>query len=344
MPAYREAHPQLTRAPARMRELSWRTWWHTLKRTVSSFRDKNATDWAAALTYYGVLAVFPALIALVSIIGLVGASATDSLLENLTELAPGPAREILTNAINTIADNRGTAGLAFVVGVGGALWSASGYVGAFGRASNALYEVEEGRPFWKLKPAQLVLTAVLIVLLALCGLAVVATGPIAEEIGKVLGMEGAVLDVWDVAKWPVIALVVSGIIAVLYWGAPNVRHKGFAWITPGGLLAVALWLVASALFALYAANFSSYNATYGALAGVVVFLVWLWISNNALLLGAAFNAELERGRELEGGVPPQRTIALEPREERDDGEGRRGRAEGRRHEPQGRREGRAPER
>ena len=304
----------LAHAPTRVRDLNARTWWETLKRTVTTFREAGITDWAAALTYYGVLAIFPALIALVSILGLVGASATDPLLENLADLAPGPANEILTNSINSITESSGAAGLALILGIAGALWSASGYVGAFSRASNRIYDVEEGRPFWKLKPFQIAVTAVMLILLAACAIAVVATGPVAEAIGDVIGLGQTALDVWDIAKWPVIALVVVGMFAVLYWAAPNVKHEGFSWITAGGLLAVVIWIAASGLFAIYVSNFGSYNATYGALAGVIIFLVWLWITNIAMLLGAAFNAELERGRELEGGVDREDTIALEHRE------------------------------
>jgi membrane protein len=302
------------RAPDKPTDLSKRSWKDTLKRTVKEFQDDNLTDWAAALTYYGVLAIFPALIALVSIIGLVGSSASDPLLENLTSLAPGPAREIATNAIETISQSQGSAGIAFIVGLAGALYSASGYVGAFSRASNAIWEIEEGRPFWKLKPWQILFTAVLILMLAACAIAVFVTGPVAEEVGNVIGAGDAAVMAWDIAKWPVIALIVPMMFAVLYWAAPNVKQPEFRWITPGGILAVLLWLAASGLFALYVAMFASYNATYGALAGVIVFLVWLWITNIAILLGAELNAEVERGRELEAGVPLEETIALPPRE------------------------------
>ena len=290
-------------------------WWETLKRTVREFQDDGLTDWAAALTYYGVLAIFPAMIALVSVLGLVGTSATDPLVDNLGQLAPGPANEILTGAIDEIAASRQSAGLAFVLGLLGALWAASGYVGAFSRASNVIYEIEEGRPFWKLRPQQVGITLVLILLLAALSLAVVISGPIAEEVGDVVGAGDTAVTVWGIAKWPLIASVVVGIFAVLYFAAPNVRQPGFRWITPGGVLALVLWLAASAGFAFYVANFSSYNATYGSIAGIIVFLVWLWISNIALLLGAELNAELERSRELEAGIPEDRTIALPPRTE-----------------------------
>jgi membrane protein len=300
-------------APEAPTGLPRRRWWETLKRTVAEFRDDGLTDWAAALTYYAVLAIFPALIALVSILGLVGESATGPLIDNLTELTPGPANEIITGAVQEITANRSTAGLAFLLGLGGALWSASGYVGAFSRASNVIYEIDEGRAFWKLRPQQLAITLLLIVLLAAMALAVVVSGPLAERVGEVVGAGDTAVTIWDIAKWPAIALVVVLIFAILYYAAPNVRQPGFRWITPGGVLALVLLLAASAGFAFYVANFSAYNATYGSIAGVIVFLVWLWISNIALLLGAELNAELERSRELEAGVPEERTIALEPR-------------------------------
>jgi len=284
-----------------------------LKRTVTKFRADNLTDWAAALTYYGILSIFPSLIVLVSILGLAGDSATQSVLDNVNALGPGPAQDIVNGAIKQIAASQGTAGVALAVGLAAALWSASGYVGAFSRASNVMYEIDEGRPFWKLRPLQLVVTMVLLLLVAISAIAIVVTGPLAEQVGKLFGLEGTAVTVWDIAKWPVIVLVVITMLAVLYYATPNVRHPGFRWITPGGVLAVFLWIAASAAFALYVANFSSYNATYGSLAGVVAFLVWLWISNLAVLLGAELNAELERGRELESGVPQEETIAIEPR-------------------------------
>jgi membrane protein len=285
-----------------------------LKRTIREFREDNLTDWAAALTYYGVLSLFPALIVLVSIVGLIGESATQPLLDNLSELAPGAANDIVSGAVRQIAANQGAAGFALVFGVAVALWSASNYVGAFIRASNDIYEVEEGRPFWKLRPIQIAITIVMILMLALCAIAVVLTGPLAREAGNLIGAGSAAVTVWDIAKWPVIALVVLTMIAILYWAAPNVKQPGFRWVTPGGVAALVLWVAASAGFALYVSLFASYNETYGSLAGVVIFLVWLWISNLAILLGAEMNAEVERGRELEAGVPEEETLALEPRD------------------------------
>jgi membrane protein len=292
-------------------------WWPVLKRTFREFKEDNLTDWAAALTYYAVLAIFPALIVVVSILGLVGESATQPLLDELGTLAPGPATEIMTNAIENLQGNQGTAGVAFAVGLLVALWSASGYVAAFMRASNSIYDMEEGRPIWKTLPVRVGLTLVLLFLLAISALAVVLTGGIAKAVGDLIGLGDTAVSAWNIAKWPVLLLVVSFMFALLYWAAPNVKHPGFRWISPGGVLAVIAWLIASGAFALYVSNFGSYNKTYGALGGVVVFLVWLWISNIVILLGAEFNAELERERAIEDGMrPEEKEPFAEPRDTR----------------------------
>jgi membrane protein len=300
-------------APESPTDLRRRSWWGVAKRTVREFREDDLTDWAAALTYYAILSIFPALLVAVSVLGLIGESATQPLLDNLADVAPGPAQEIVTDAIRNLNQDQGAAGLLFVVGVATGLWSASSYVGAFMRASNSIYEVDEGRPFWKLRPIQIAITLVMMALLSIGAVAVVVTGPLAEQVGNVIGLGDAAVTAWDIAKWPVLILLVSFMFSVLYWAAPNVRQPGFRWLTPGGIVAVLLWVIASAGFAFYVASFSSYNKTYGSLAGAIVFLVWLWISNIAVLLGAEVNAEVERGRELEAGVPQERTIALEPR-------------------------------
>ena len=305
----------MVETPRKPTDVRLKAWRDVLGRTVRAFREDNLTDWAAALTYYAVLSIFPALVVLVSILGLAGDSATQSVLDNLNQLGPGPATDIVSGAIREIGSSQGTAGVALIIGLAAALWSASGYIGAFSRASNVIYEVEEGRPFWKLRPLQLAMSLLLILLVAVSAIAVVVTGPLAEQVGELFGLEGTAVTVWDLAKWPVIVLIVITMLGVLYYGAPNVRQPGFRWITPGSLLGVSLWILASAGFALYVANFGSYNKTYGSLAGVIVFLVWLWISNLAVLLGAELNAELERARELESGVPEEQTIAIEPRNE-----------------------------
>jgi membrane protein len=305
------------RAPDEPTDLGGRGWWAALKRTVKEFKDDNLTDWAAALTYYGVLAIFPALIVLVSILGLVGESATQPLIDNLGSVAPGPAKEIFTNAIKNLQGDQGAAGVLFVIGLLGALWSASGYVAAFMRASNSIYDMEEGRPVWKTLPVRVGLTIVLLTLLAVTTIAVVLTGGLAQKVGDVIGLGSTAVTVWNIAKWPVLLLVVSFMFALLYWAAPNVKQPGFRWVSPGGVLAVIGWLIASGAFAFYVGNFGSYNKTYGALGGVIVFLVWLWISNIMILLGAEFNAELERGRAIQGGMRPEdKEPFAEPRDTR----------------------------
>ncbi len=297
-------------------DLDKRSWKDVLKRTVREFQEDHLTDRAAALTYYSVLSIFPAILALVSVLGLIGRSATQPLLDNLGEIAPGPARDIFTTAIQNLQRSQGVGGLLFVVGLVGAIWSASGYVAAFMRASNEIYEMEEGRPFVKKATVRLGVTIVLGVLLLASALAVVITGGLAERVGEVLGIGATAVTVWDIAKWPVLLLIVSLMFAILYWAAPNVKQPGFRWVSPGGLVAVVIWVLASAAFALYVANFGSYNKTYGTLGGVIVFLVWLWLSNVAILLGAELNAEVERGRAMAAGHPPGEEPFMEPRDTR----------------------------
>jgi membrane protein len=264
-------------APDEPTDLGGRGWWAALKRTFKEFKEDNLTDWAAALTYYSVLAIFPALIVLVSLLGLIGESATQPLIDNLGAVAPGPAKEIFTNAIKNLQGDQGAAGVLFIIGILGALWSASGYVAAFMRASNSIYDMPEGRPVWKTLPVRVGLTLILLFLLAITTLAVVLTGGLAERVGDLIGLGSTAVDVWNIAKWPVLLIVVSFMFALLYWAAPNVRQPGFRWVSPGGIVAVVGWLIASAAFAFYVGNFGSYNKTYGALGGVIVFLVWMWI-------------------------------------------------------------------
>jgi membrane protein len=256
------------------------------------------------------------LIALISILGLIGTSATQPLIDNISTAPLGPAKQIFTSASLNLQKSQGAAGVLFVVGLVGALWSASGYVAAFMRASNAIYEVEEGRPIWKTAPVRIGVTLVLVVLLAISAVGVVVTGGLAKQVGNLIGVGSSAVTAWDIAKWPVLLVLVSLMFAILYWASPNVKHPKFRWVSPGSVLAVVVWIVASALFAFYIANFGSYNKTYGALGGIVSFLVWLWISNIAVLLGAEFNAELERGRQIEAGMPAGREPFLEPRDTR----------------------------
>ncbi len=307
------AAAQNGRAPEKPTALRTSSWFGVFRRTLREFRADNITDWAAALTYYGVLAIFPALIALVSILGLIGHSATQPLIDNLDKLAPGSVHQILSSALKGLQHSRGAAGFLFIAGLAGAVWSASGYIAAFMRASNAIYDIEEGRPFFITIPVRIAVTIVLLVLLSISAIAVVVTGGLAGQIGKILGIGGTAVTIWDIAKWPVLLLIVSFMFSILYWASPNVRQPGFRWLSPGGIFAVAVWVIASGAFAFYVANFSSYNKTYGALAAVVIFLVWLWISNIAVLLGAEWNAEMERARQIEAGHPADREPFVEPR-------------------------------
>jgi membrane protein len=288
----------------------------TLKRTMTEFSEDRLTDASAALTYYGLLSLFPALIALVSIVGLVfdPATITRTVTDIVSSIGPASAVDTFKGPIESVTRNQGAAGILLVVGLASALWSASGYVGGFMRAANVIYEVEEGRPVYKLRPLQMLVTLVLVLLLALVALSVVLTGPVARAIGDAVGLGSTTVTIWNIAKWPVILLVVVGMIALLYYAAPNAKIRGWRSIVPGAAFAVAVWLIASAAFAFYVANFGSYDKTYGALGGVVVFLVWAWLTNVAILLGAQLNAERERSHQLEEGVPgAERELQLDER-------------------------------
>jgi membrane protein len=289
----------------------------TLKRLVKEISQDNLTDWAAALTYYLVLAMFPAIIAMISIVGLIfdPQQITQALTTLLNQIAPGTAAQTFSKVIDQLA-NRSTAGFGLIFGLVSALWAASGYVGAFTRAANVVWETPEGRPFWKLKPLQLLLTLIGVLFIALIALSVAATGPVTDAIGKALGLGSTATTVWDIAKWPVMLVIVALMIAILYYTTPNVRLRGFKFVTVGAATALLIWIVASALFAFYVANFGSYNKTYGTLAGVVIFLVWLWITNLAVLIGIELDAERERTIELKAGVPrAEKEIQLDARDD-----------------------------
>lgn len=294
--------------PASPTEIPRAGWQSILRRSIREFKHDDVTDRAAALTYFGVLALFPALLVLISMLGLLGRSTTQSALDNLRQVAPGRVNTFLRTVIEQVQGRSGAAGVGAIIGLVVALWAASGYVAAFMRASNAIYDVDEGRPIWRTAPLRLLVTLALAVMLVASAVIVVVTGPIATTVGRAIGIGNTALTVWNVAKWPVLLVVVSLMFSLLYWACPNVKQPGFRWITPGGLLAVVVWLVASGLFAVYVSFAGSYNRTYGSLATVIIFLVWLWITNIAILLGAEFNAESERQRAIEAGLPPD----LEP--------------------------------
>ncbi|MWV59669.1 YihY/virulence factor BrkB family protein [Rathayibacter sp. VKM Ac-2754] len=309
--------PDDSRKPDDPTDVTARSWGYVLKKTLREFGADQCTDLAAALTYYAVLALFPGLLAIVSILGLFGQaeSTTSTVLElaggfvspDVLDTVRGPLQELTSS---------NAAGVAFVAGLLGALWSASGYVGAFGRAMNRIYGIDEGRPIWKLRPTMLGITLVTVALLVIAGLILVLSGPIAETIGDAIGLGEVALTVWSIAKWPVLIVIMVVIVAVLYHWSPNVKQPKFAWTSLGSVLALVIWALASAGFAFYVANFSNYNKTYGALGGVIVFLLWLWITNLALLFGAEFDAELERGRQLQAGIEAEEVLQLPPRDTR----------------------------
>ncbi|MFE9847032.1 YihY/virulence factor BrkB family protein [Streptomyces goshikiensis] len=305
------------RAPDRLSELPKRSWKAVLRGTLKEFNDDELADRAAALTYYGVLALFPALLVLVSLLGIAGDSATKQVLDNLQKLTPGAARDVISSAVQQLQGNAGIGSLLAIVGLLVAIWSASGYVAAFIRASNAVYDMPEGRPVWKVLPLRVGLTVVLMILAVASALIVVFTGALARQAGSALGVGDTAMTVWSIAKWPVLLVLVMVMIALLYWAAPNAKGRGFKWVTPGSFLALLIWMIASAGFAFYVARFGSYNKTYGTLAGVIIFLVWLWLTNLAVLLGLEFDAEMVRQRAIAGGLPPQEEPYVEPRDTRE---------------------------
>ncbi|MFD4588751.1 YihY/virulence factor BrkB family protein [Streptomyces sp. NPDC058434] len=304
------------RAPDKPTELTKQSWGAVLRGTFMEFKDDELADRAAALTYYGVLALFPALLVLVSLLGIAGESATKQVLDNLQKLTPGSARDVISGAVQQLQGNAGVGSIVAIVGLAVAVWSASGYVAAFIRTSNAVYDIPEGRPVWKVLPLRLGLILALMILAVVSALIVVFTGGLARQVGTALGIGNSALTAWSIAKWPVLVLLVTVMIALLYWAAPNARGRGFKWVTPGSFLALLIWMIASAGFAFYVANFASYNKTYGTLAGVIVFLVWLWITNIAVLLGLEFDAEMARQRAIAGGLPEDEEPYVPPRDTR----------------------------
>ncbi|WP_203433845.1 YihY/virulence factor BrkB family protein [Jiangella asiatica] len=316
-PAGARPDPDDERKPDGPTQLSRPSWAYVGRRTVREFMDDECTDLAAALTYYSVLSLFPALVALVSLPALIGQGqqTTDQLVSIVQDIAPSAAASDLEGPINQLTNAPG-AGLTLVIGLVAAVWSASAYVSAFGRAMNRVYDIGEGRPFWKLRPLVLGITLLVMVLVLAVAVMLVVSGPVARAIGDAIGVGGTAVTVWDIAKWPVMVFVVAMIIAILYWSTPNVRQPKFRWISMGAFIAIVAWALGSAGFAFYVANFGSYNRTYGSLAGVIVFLLWLWLTNLALLFGAEFDAETERARQLQAGMPAEEEIQLPPRDTR----------------------------
>ena len=309
--------PDDSRKPDDPTDLSKRSWFYVLRKTMHEFSEDQCTDLAAALTYYAVLAVFPAMIALISVLGVIGQGpkAVKTITDTLQPLVSSQVLQTITDNLNGVVGSQG-AGIALVIGILAALWSASGYVGAFSRAMNRIYEIEEGRPFWKLRPVMLLLTLIAVTLAAIALLMLIVSGPVAESIGNVIGLGSTAVTVWSIAKWPVLAVIVIVVVALLYYATPNVQQPKFRWVSVGAGVAILVWVLASVAFAFYVANFSSYNKTYGSLAGVIVTLLFLWITNLALLFGGELDAELERGRQLQAGIAAEEELQLPARDTR----------------------------
>ncbi|MEU7572601.1 YihY/virulence factor BrkB family protein [Micromonospora sp. NPDC049240] len=305
------------RFPRRMRQLDWRTWRGVLMRSGQGFVKDNCADWAAALTYYGVLALFPSTIVVVALVGLVsdGPRTVDTVIDLAREIGAGSVvgNDAFVGVVHTVVEQQGPAKALLSFGLLGALWSASGFIGAFTRASNAIYGVQEGRPFYRLRPLQIGMAAVTMLLLAVVATGLIVSGPVTDAVGDRLHAGGLARTTWSVTKWPLLALVAMTLLSLLFWIAPNVRQPRFRWLTPGGGLALLAWVLASFGFGLYVANFGSYDVTYGSLGAVIAFLVWLYLSNCALMLGVQVNAELQRGRAIQAGVEDPTEPVLPPR-------------------------------
>ena len=309
--------PEAADKPDSPDDLHKRSWKYVLQKTIREFSSDQCTDIAAALTYFAVLSIFPGLIAVFSLLGVFGQgqAASDAVLEIVEQVAPGDTADTIRGPIEQIAGSP-AAGFALVTGILLAIWSASGYVGAFSRAMNRIYEIEEGRPFWKLKPTQLLVTIITIALLVVAAIILVVSGPVTDAVGDALGLGDVPKTIWSIVKWPVLALLVVLIVAILFYATPNAKQPKFRWISIGALLAIIVLGLATLGFGFYVANFSNYDRTYGSLAGIIIFLLWLWIANLALLFGAEFDAELERGRQLQAGIAAEEDIQLPPRDTR----------------------------
>ena len=307
--------PDDARKPGSPTDVDKPSWKYIARKTLREFTADQCPDLAAGLTYYSVFSMFPALLALVSLLGIFGQAekTTAALLEIVQGVAPGQAVEMIRDPIQELTTSP-AAGFTLVIGLLTAIWSASGYVTAFGRAMNRIYEIDEGRGFVKLRGTMLGVTVVSLIIVALLAAMLVISGPVAEAIGNVLGLGGVALTVWNIAKWPVIVALVIVVIAILYYATPNVRQPKFRWMSLGSLIALLIFVLASVGFGFYVGNFSNYNKTYGAIGGVIVMLLWLWILNMSLLFGAEFDAEMERGRQLQAGIEAEDTLQLPPRD------------------------------
>jgi membrane protein len=281
------------------------------RRALQEFGKDQVTDVAAGLTYFAVLALFPALLAIVSLLSLVNqdSNVTEQLLALFSSIAPEDTVKTLEGPIEDLTATP-AAGLGFVVGLLGAIWSASGFVGAFSRGMNRIYGVKEGRSYLKFQPVILLVTVISLVTLTAMALILVLSGDVAEAVGNLIGLGDTALLVWNIAKWPVLAVLAMLIIAMLYYSTPNVKQHKFRWLTVGSGTALIVWTAATLGFFFYVSNFGNYDRTYGTLGGVIVFLLWLYLSNMAILYGAEVDSEIERVRELRAGIKAEYAVQL----------------------------------
>jgi membrane protein len=294
-----------------------RSGFRVLRKAAGEFMDDQGTDLAAGLTYYGILAIFPAALAIFSTLGLFGQGerGVNFVLDVLRPLVSSDFLNNIRTPLHSIAHSD-AAGATFAIGLLAALWSASAYVGAFGRAMNRVYEVDEGRPWWRLRPMNFLVTILTTMLCAAGLLILVVSGTVSRSLGKRMGVGHQAVQVWDIAKWPVLLVLVIVVVALLYHLTPNIRQGRPRLLSVGAAVAILVWLIASAGLGLYVVNVHSYDRTYGSLAGIILTLVWLWITNVALIFGAELDSELERARQLHRGIAAEERLQLVPRSER----------------------------
>lgn len=301
-------------SPIRLSRDDWRV---ILTRTLHEYRINQVNDIAAALTFYTLLATLPATLAALAMLGIFGSAeaVVGDMLEVVAELGGGSVVDALSEPIDQLL-NASHAGLAFATGLVGALWATSGFVGSFGRGMNRIYDVEEGRPFWEMRPTMLLVSAALLVLGATAMACLIVTGPVAEATARVLGLDEGAAVWWDLGKLPLLAAIGVGVMALLYWAAPNVKRRNVRWISVGATGALLAWAITTALFALYVLGFGSYQRAYGVLGGAIAFLLWIWLSQLALIFGAVLDTEVERTRQLRSGIAAEEHVQLPLRDDR----------------------------
>ena len=291
------------------------TAWRVIKRTVIAFYDNQMTHHAAALTYYGLMSLFPALLVAVSLLGLLGQypETYDAIIGAIREVSPDATIDTFDSALRTALEHKGSAAVAFVVGLLVALYGTTGVLEAARRALNVAFEVENGRSFLQRKATDIVSSVVLMVLVLITLVLVFVGGGFAEAVFDLIGLGSTAEEVWAVARWPAAVATAMLVFSWVYYVTPDVEQRSFRWVTPGAAVGVAIWMLASAAFAFYLANLNDLNATYGSFGAALVLIFWLWLSNVAMLFGAQLNAEIERQQQLAEGVPPARTLDLPER-------------------------------